>query len=189
MKKSLILRSAIALALATPLLASAESDIAIGNDTTAANGGAQADLNFRVVIPAFISLRIGTAGPNADTVEFALTDAQAAADGTVAATTNNNLSVALLSNVGNVAFSAAGAALTNTADNTQTIPLTAITITPTGTLAAPGFNATPITVAPTAGRVVNRSATWAFGYLHNGATGTVGEGTYETTVTYTASRP
>ena len=52
MKKSLFIQTAVALALAAPLLASAESNLALGG------ADAAADLNFRVVIPGFIALKI-----------------------------------------------------------------------------------------------------------------------------------
>ena len=44
-------------------------------------------------------------------------------------------------------------------------------------------------VAPTAGRVVNRSGSWTFSYSHQGSTAPVAAGDYQTTVTYTASKP
>ena len=165
------------------MLASAESELVTGAATTT---GADARLNFQVVIPAFISLRVGTAGVgNVDTVEFNLTDAQAAASGSYAATTNPTVAVALLSNVGNVELASLGSPLTNSGGDT--IPLSAIAVTSdNGALAHPGFN-TSTTINPSAGRIVNRTANWSFAYNHDATT--VGDGTYTTQVTYTAARP
>lgn len=185
MKKScttLFTQTAVALALAAPMLASAESELVTGTATTA---GADARLNFQVVIPAFISLQVGSAGAgNIDTVEFNLTDAQAAASGSYAATTNPSVAVSLLSNVGNVALSSVGAPLTSGAN---TIPLSTIAVTSSnGQLPHPGFNAST-TINPSAGRIVNRTANWSFAYNHDATT--VGDGTYTTQITYTAARP
>ena len=54
MKKALLLKSALALALATPLLASAESQLVTGA------GSATARLDFRVVVPRILFLAVGT---------------------------------------------------------------------------------------------------------------------------------
>ena len=53
MKNSLLLRSALALALATPLMASAESQLVTGA------GSATANLDLRVVIPRVLFLGVG----------------------------------------------------------------------------------------------------------------------------------
>ena len=183
MKKSLFIKTTVALALAAPLLASAESELVTGNATV---GGAVARLNFQVVIPAFISLRVGTAGTGVasiDTVEFNLTDAQAATSGAYAADVNPSVEVALLSNVGDIALSSLGAPL---ADGANTIPLSTIAVTSDNSnLPHPGFN-TSTTINPSAGRIVNRTANWSFEYNHDATT--VGDGTYTTQVIYTATR-
>lgn len=178
-RSALFLKSALALALAAPMLASAESELVIGAATTT---GADARLNFQVIIPPFISLRVGTAGNgNIDTVNFNLTQAQAEAGGAIAAAP---VEVALLSNVGDVRLSAAGADLTG---GGNTIPLTSITVASDNSgLPHPAFGSNT-TVTPTAGRVVSRTANWTYTYNHDAAT--VGEGTYTTQVTYTAARP
>lgn len=185
MKKSLLLKTAVALALAAPLLASAESQLVTGTGT------ASAKLDFRVVVPGFIALKVGTGAiltnnTTVDEVAFVLTDPQATADGAVAATSGSPVPVALLANVGSVNFASSGANLTS---GTDTIPLSQITATSTGTLTHPVFNAAAVAVAPTAGRVINRSGTWAFSYNHQGASAPVGAGTYTTQVTYTAVAP
>src|SRR3990167_8561083 len=63
--KSLILKSALALALATPLMASADSQVVVGTGSAAAN------LDFRVVIPRILLLQVGDAS-NVDLVDFDL---------------------------------------------------------------------------------------------------------------------
>lgn len=191
MKKSLFVKTAVALALAAPLLASAESQLVTGTATD--SPGAQARLNFRIEIPAFIALKVGTGDilSNDDTVNevaFVLTESQASADGTVAPTTGSPVQVALLSNVGSVDFGSAGADLSDGIGST--IPLSQIAVTtPTGNLAHPAFNTSATSVPATSGRIVNRSGTWAFSYNHQGATAPVGSGTYTTQVTYTAVAP
>lgn len=185
MKKALLLKSTLALALATPLLASAESQLVTGTGT------ATARLNLQVVIPAFIALKVGTGAIRSNTttvdlVDFVLTDAQAGADGTIAATSGGVVEVALQSNIGNVNFSSSGAALS---DGTDSIPLSRIAVSTSGTLPHPAFGATATSVTPTAGRIVNRSGDWTFSYNHQGATAPVGAGTYTTVVTYTAVAP
>jgi hypothetical protein len=191
MSKNLFAKSAIALVLALPMFASAESSVATGTAANSGGTGASADLNFRIVIPRFIALKVGTgtlgaANTTKDTVEFALTDAQAGADGAIAPTSGAPVSVALRANIGSVNFGSTGAALT---DGTDTIPLSRITGTSAGTLAHPAFNATAASVAPTSGRVIDRSGTWNFSYAHQGATAPVGAGTYTTVVKYTAVAP
>lgn len=185
MKKSLLLKSALAVALATPLLASAESQLVSGTGT------ATARLDLRVVIPGFIALKVGTGAilsntATIDEVVFDLTDPQASADGNVAATSGGVVPVQLLSNIGNVNFSSAGADLVNGAES---IPLSQIAVAAAGTLAHPAFGAAATTVTPTSGRIINRSSDWTFSYNHQGATAPVGAGTYETQVTYTAVAP
>jgi hypothetical protein len=54
MKKAMLLKTAIAVAIAAPLLASAESQLAVGS------GAATARLDFRVVIPRVLFLAVGT---------------------------------------------------------------------------------------------------------------------------------
>ena len=58
MKKALLLKTTLALALATPLLASAESQLVTG--TGVGTGTATARLDLRVVIPRVLYLGVGT---------------------------------------------------------------------------------------------------------------------------------
>lgn len=188
-KKAFVLKSALALAMATPLIASAESQLVTGTGITA---GASARLDFRIIIPGFIALRVGpgavlTNNNTIGAVEFTVSETQVTADGTINPSSGAPVDVALLSNVGNVAFEASGADLTA---GTDTISLSRISATvASGNLAHPTFNGPPLIVAPASGRIVNRSGTWNFTYNHQGATDPVPAGTYSTQVTYTASLP
>lgn len=185
MKKALLFKTTVALALAAPLLASAESQLVAGN------GNASVDLNLRVVIPGFIALKVGTGDilsntTTVDLVEFVLTDPQATVDGSVAATSGGVVPVQLLSNIGSVNFASTGADLVNGAES---IPLSRIAVASSGNLDHPAFGAAATTVTPTSGRIINRTSDWTFSYNHQGATAPVGSGNYETTVTYTAVAP
>lgn len=187
MNKALLLKSTLALALATPLLASAESQLVTGTGT----GTATARLNLQVVIPGYIALKVGTGAilsntNTVDLVNFVLTDAQATTDAAIPATTGGVVQVALQSNIGNVNLSSAGAALTSGPDS---IPLSRIAVASGGTLTHPAFGAAASTVTPTSGRIINRSGSWTYSYNHQGATAPVGAGTYTTQVTYTAVAP
>lgn len=196
MKSSLILKSALALALATPLLASAESQLVTGA------GSATARLDFRVVVPRVLFLGVGTGAAGLatnttiDTVTFDYTS-NPAAIGTGAAAgaiTGNVVAVRVVGNNGQVALTASTTgALTNaTAD---TIPWSQITATSSAPeLPSPVI---PLTGAGTASnvtlssgtRITDRSANWTFAYANSAV---VAPGTYGTTngrVTYTAAMP
>lgn len=196
MKSSLILKSALALALATPLLASAESQLINGA------GSATARLDFRVVVPRVLFLGVGTGAAGlttnttVDTVTFDYSSNPAAV-GTGAAAgaiTGNVVPVRVVGNNGQITLTASTTgALTNaTAD---TIPWSEITATSSlGALPSPVI---PNTGAGTASnvtlssgtRITDRSANWTFSYANSAV---VAPGTYGTTngrVTYTAAMP
>lgn len=196
MKKALLLKSTLALALATPLLASAESQLITGA------GSAVARLDFRVVVPRVLFLGVGTgAGGLAnnttiDTVNFDYTSNPAAV-GTGAAAgaiTGNVVPVRVVGNNGQVSLTAATTgALTNaTAD---TIPWSEITATsslaalPSPVIPATGTGAGSNVTLSSGTKITDRTADWTFSYAN---TAVVAPGTYGTTngrVTYTASMP
>ncbi len=71
MKSTKLTTLALAVALATPLFASATSDITTGAGALAASG----TLDFRIIIPKFLFLQVGTGtflvdNPAIDVVEF-----------------------------------------------------------------------------------------------------------------------
>jgi hypothetical protein len=196
---SLLLKSALALAMATPFLASAESQLVVGG-----TGGATARLDFQVIVPRVLFLGVGTGAAGLatnttiDTVTFDYTSNPAAVGGGAAAVagtiTGNVVPVRVLGNNGQIVLTAATTgALTNaTAD---TIPWTQITAV--SSLAALPSPAIPLTgtgagsnVTLSSGtRVTDRSANWTFSYANAAV---VAPGTYGTTngrVTYTASMP
>lgn len=197
MKKSLLLKSTLALALATPLLASAESQLVTGG-----SGSATARLDFRIVVPRVLFLGVGTGAAGfatnttVDTVTFDYTGNPAdigtgAAAGTI---TGNVVPVRVVGNNGQVTLTASTTgALTNaTAD---TIPWSQITAT--SSVAALPSPVIPNTGAGTASnvtlssgtRITDRSANWTFAYANSAV---VAPGTYGTTngrVTYTAAMP
>ena len=196
MNKSLILKSAIALALAAPLLASAESQLVIGT------GSATADLNFRVVVPRVLFLGVGTGAAGLatntteDTVTFDYTT-NAAALGTGAAAgviTGNVVPVRVVGNNGQITLSATTTgALTN--GTTDTIAWSEITSTssvaalPSPVIPLTGVGATSNVTLSSGTKVTDRSANWTFSYANSAV---VAPGTYGTTngrVTYTAAMP
>lgn len=187
MKSNLFLKTALALAIATPLAAMAESTTV---NSPAAQTGASAHLNLRVEIPQFISLTVGSPGTAVDEVNFALTPSQVVNGGTVAATANGTVAVALSANVGDLNFqSTTPAGNTNLVDaiSGATLPLSTITVDSTGgALAHPAFNAAATPIAADVNGVINTTGSWTFAYNHAVAQA---PGVYTTQVTYTAALP
>lgn len=184
MKSNLFLKTALALAVATPLAAMAEANVV---NSPAPGTGAQARLDLRVTIPQFISLTVGSNSATVDEVAFALTPDQAVTAGQVAATANGTVAVALSANVGDVNFSSSTPS-PNLVDATSgnTLPLTAISVDASaGNLIHPTFGTTTAITADANG-VINTTGSWTFAYNH--AT-TQAPGDYTTTVTYTAALP
>lgn len=188
-KNPLILKSALALALATPLLASAESDLTIGA------GAAAAKLNFRVIIPRVLFLAVGTGSTGfadnttVDTLTFDYSTAAAAATlGNSTPSSAQNVNVRVLGNNGQIAIAATG---TGTglvgAAATDVIPWSEITATSSDAtnfnVPAVGGSANPVLNGT---KVTSRTATWNYAYAN---TTTPAAGTYTGTVTYTATMP
>jgi hypothetical protein len=178
---SLVGLASLGLIAMTPAVA--ESDFQTGGGALSAN----ADLNFQVVIPRFISFRVGTAGAgNVDTVEFSVLAADVGNTNNVARTNGGVVPVQLLSNVGNVSLSAvgSGAGLVGPGD---TIPWSQIigTSSDAANFPVPAIGAAATTLTATNG-VIARSADWTFVY---GNDDTIAGGTYTGTVTYTAANP
>ena len=168
----------------------AESDI---NSGTAAGLSATADLNFRVRVPRLIFLRVGTGTNFADNatvqrVTFAVTGANVGSGVAVNGTPAVGITAQVLSNGGNVNFTARGV-LNGLAKGTRRIPWTQIVPTATGSLPHPvignGVAGAPSVLAATNG-VVNQTATYRFAYSNSAP---VEFGSYNGQVTYTASLP
>lgn len=194
MKKSLFVHSAVALAMAAPLLAQAESELVSGS------GSATANLDLRVVIPRVLFLGVGTgsgtplatnAAIDALTFDYStnpLDVGTGAAAGTITNTgptpAGASIPVRVFGNNGQVTITATNpAVLTSGSD---TIPFSELSVASSNAaLAAPAFGGG--TSSPTlAGRVTNQTATWTYSY----ANATVpSAGTYAGRVTYTATMP
>lgn len=196
-----MLKTTLALALATPLLASAESNLV-------ATGSATARLDFRIIIPRVLFLGVGTGatatplGTNAtiDTVTFDYTTnptaVGAGAGSPAAVITGATVPVRVVGNNGQITLTASTlGALTNAAAPADTIPWSQISSTtslpalPSPVIPLTGAGvASPVTLS-SGTRITDRSATWTFSYAN---AATVAPGTYGTTngrVTYTAAMP
>ena len=189
----ILLKSALALALATPLLASAESQLTIGTGTAAAK------LDFRVVVPRVLFLAVGTGAAGltttttVDTVTFDYTTNPGAV-GTGAAAgaiTGNVVPVRVLGNNGVIALASTNTgALTNATGDT--IPWSQITATSSDTtnFASPAPSGASVNLGLSSGtKVTSRTANWTFSYANANV---VAPGTYGATngrVTYTATMP
>jgi hypothetical protein len=190
-KKSLVTKALLAVALATPLMASAESQLST-------SGPAAAKLNFRVIIPRVLFLGVGTgatATPWATnaTVDNAIFDftTNAAAVGTGAAAgaiSGNVVDVRLFGNNGQITLTATNAAnLTN--GSGDTIPFTQFTRSSSNTgLAVPAFSGgtTSPSLVAVGSKITDLTAQWTFAYSN---TVNAAPGTYNGEVTYTASMP
>jgi len=212
MKISIALKSLLgAGALTLPLMAFAESNVQSGAATAAP--GATAHLDFSVVIPKILYLRVGagsayTTGAltSVNTVDL-ITFSPAAGtvgNGTAVAGTGGDLSggvetAAIVSNSGNVTLNAtASGALGN--GSGDSIPFTQITtassaLTSGTPLPAPiltnGTSSNVLLTAP-ASKLIVQDAKWTYSYVN---AATVPAGTYggvnvnNSRVTYTATMP
>lgn len=196
MNASNLAKLALAIALAVPAVASAESAFSSGATPLSAS----ARLNFQITIPRVLYLQVGTGGPfpavdtTIDTVAWSLTPAQAIVAGAIAPTTGT-VAVEVRGNGGAVQLNSntPGPLLNTPGDS---IAFTTITATTSNAnLAHPAFAASGAGTAsaiPATGRIVNETANWTFSYAH---TGLIPEGVYGGTVakqgqvTYTATIP
>jgi hypothetical protein len=212
MKFSTVAKSLVGVAaVGLPLLAAAESNIQ--TSTTGAALSASARVNFSIVIPKALYLRVGTgsayttgtlaANATVDTVTFSPA-AGAVGSGTPVAGTGGDLTggvetAAVVSNGGNVSLVAtATGALSDGAGNT--IPYTQITTAASAGTYATLLNAptlangtsNTITLTAPASKIITADAKWTYQYANAAA---VPAGTYGNTVanngqvTYTATMP
>ena len=192
-KNAFVLKSALALAMVSPMLASAESNLVINGSP------ATARLDFRVVIPQVLLLQVGSTGANnVDRIEFNLPTTTTLGDSTspVARTNGGAVPVRVLGNNGAITL-----AVSNTGDLSNgagdTIPWTSIGVSSAqvsgGGVPHPAPSFSGSTVLPTtAGKITDSQAQWTFSYLNNivpaaGAYGGVNSNNGR--VTYTASMP
>jgi hypothetical protein len=212
MKPSVALKTLVGAAtLALPLMASAESNVQTGAATAAP--GATAHVDFQIVIPKILYLRVGTGSSYTtgaltsngaiDLITFTPTAAQVG-NGTPIAGTGGDLTggvetAAVVSNSGNVTLNAtATGALSDGAGDTipfSQITTTATTLTSATALPAPTLtNATSANVVLTAPatKVIVQDAKWTFAYANAGMvpTGTYGGVNLNNgRVVYTATMP
>ncbi len=191
-RSSLFLKSALALTMAIPMLASAESNLVINGSP------ATARLDFRVVIPQVLLLQVGSTGANnVDLVEFSLPTTTTLGDNNPVGRTNGGaVPVRVLGNNGAITL-----AVSNTGDLSNgagdSIPWTSIGVSSApvsgGGVPHPAASFSGSTVLPTtAGKITSSEAQWTFSYLNNivPAAGSYGGvNTNNGRVTYTASMP
>jgi len=197
-KKSLFVKTAVALALAAPLLASAESQLIVGAAPAAA-----ARLDFRVIIPRVLFLGVGTGSDtlanngNVDQLTFDYTGSPADV-GSGTPSTGQNVNVRVRGNNGQISLAAATTgALTNAATPADTIPWSQISVSsslpalPSPVIPATGSGAGSNVLISSGTKVTDRSAVWTYSYANSAvvAPGTYGTSTGNGRVTYTASMP
>lgn len=198
MNKSLLLKTTLALAMATPLLASAESQL-----IAAPTGSAVARLDFRVIVPRVLFLGVGTGAggvvnnTTVDTVTFDYTtNAAAVGTGAAAAVISGAVvPVRVIGNNGQITLTATttGALTNGTSDTIQWSEISAVSSLPL-TLPSPiipnsGVGTSSNVTLSSGTKITDRSANWTFSYAN---TAVVAPGTYGTTngrVTYTAAMP
>ncbi|MGI9333565.1 MAG: hypothetical protein ACR2RL_10460, partial [Gammaproteobacteria bacterium] len=180
-------------------VANAESNIDVGAGAGARSASARVD--FRIVIPDFLFVRVGTAGANnVDLVDFDLAaianpETSLGTGTAIAATTNGTLDVDVISNSGQVTITEnTNGALTNGSGGTISYS-EILTASSNPALPAPVLSdATNNTSAPTlnASQVTVRSAQWTYTYANNNLpdAGTYGGVNVQNgRVTYVAATP
>ncbi len=194
--KTLMTTTVIATAMAIPQVVMSDT----AQDQGASALSAAVDLDFRVVIPRFLSFQVGATGATIDLIDFSPTAAQVG-DGNPVAGTGGDLlggkvTVIVKSNAGQVTIretnDSGGAGLSNGTTNISYSEI--LTATNDGNLPFPilsdagGNTSSPVLQG--ASNVTNRSAEWTYTYANT----TIPEpGTYGATgggggrVTYTAS--
>jgi len=199
------LRAAVALAVALPLVANAESTFTTGAGTPIT---AAARLDFQITIPKTLFLRVGTGTLNTtlatiDQIQFSVPAANVGNGTAVAGTggdlTGGTVTAQVIGNNGTITFTSTTAgALGNGAGDTISygqIATTVATLTSATALVHPTLAdaaTTTVTLTPASGKVINRDAKWTYSYLN---TAVVPPGTYggvnanNSRVTYTASMP
>jgi hypothetical protein len=181
------LAAAIAAAAALPMASQAASS----SNTGPAPNSTTVNLNFNVVIPRFIFLRVGDAAPaSVNTLVFSPTVDQMITPTAVSATggdvAGTDLTIVARGNAGNMTLAASN--LTQLTSGGNNIPVSTLTRSnPTGSIAVPDFNAS---VALTAGGngVFNQSGTWRYTWTNENNV-VYPPGTYVGAVTYTLSAP
>ncbi|MFQ5757161.1 MAG: hypothetical protein ACE5H7_13875 [Acidiferrobacterales bacterium] len=193
MKFNKILLTGLIAALVGVGLIAPRSTLAESSFCTGTGCSTSASVNFQVVIPRFLVLRIGTAGATQDTINFA-PSAGVVGDGNPVSGTGGDatggaVNTRVLSNGGNVTLSTA---LTNSAsgliNGANFIAWGEIDTAAAGSMTAPTLQNGGVTneVYPATGSIVNLTDTWTYTYAN---TTVPAVGTYTGTATYTAAIP
>ncbi len=194
MKKALLLKTTLALALASPLLASADSQLVTGAGTATAN------LDLRVVIPRVLFLGVGTGSGtplatngvvDALTFDFSTNPLDVGTGAAAGSITSSgptsgtaSIPVRVFGNDGQITVTATNPLVLTS--GTDTIPFTELSVASSNAaFAAPGFSGGTSLPTPT-GRVTNQTADWTYTYANDT---TPAFGTYVGRVTYTATMP
>jgi hypothetical protein len=204
--KQLALKAAIAIAVATPMLACAESAFTTGAGALTAS----ARLDFTIVIPKVLFLQVGTgtnmaANAAVNLITFNVPAASVGNGAAIAATAgsgdlgNGTVTAKVVGNNGTITFTSTTlGALGNGAGDTISYGQisTAVAALTSGTpLAHPTLAdaaTTTVTLNPAPSKVINRDARWTYTYTNANvvAPGTYGGvNTNNGRVTYTASMP
>jgi hypothetical protein len=202
-----LLKAAVAIAVAAPLFANADSQFTTGAGTPITAAG---HLDFQIVIPKILFLQVGTGTNMANNaainqIAFSVPAANVGDSSVISATAgsgdlgNGVVTARVIGNNGTVTFTSQTLGALNNG-GTDTISYTQIATaaasnTTATVLAAPALAdgaTTTVTLTPASGKVMNRDAKWTFTYLNQNV---VPPGTYGGTnannsrVTYTASMP
>lgn len=193
-----------ALAIAT---AAAMSTPAVHAETNTQNGNgtlsAPAHLDFSIVIPRFLTFRVGTAGATIDFITFTVPVASVGNSIAVAGTGGDAgagvVTVSVQGNGGQITITetnnSAGAGLTNGLGDAIPYSEIGTTSSDPSNLPAPTLsNGSSNTAQPvlTGARVTNRSGTWTYAYKNTTVPGSGTYGGVNTNggrVTYTAAMP
>lgn len=182
--------------LATLVLTAPRLVYAEATSCAAASCSTSARVDFEVVIPTFLRLRIGSAAAAIDNVSFQPAAAVVGDSTPVSATSGGDVSPGVLTAqvVGNGGDVALNTALTNPASGLDDgggnfIAWDEIDTADGGTMTAPTLQnggVATVTYTAAANGVVNLSDTWTYTYAN---TTVPGAGTYTGRATYTASLP
>jgi hypothetical protein len=204
---NLLIKTAVAFALAAPLLAHAESQFTTGAGSPIT---ASAHLDFLITVPKVLFLQVGTgtnmaANATINQIAFTVPGANLGDSTVIAATAgsgdlgNGQVTAKVIGNNGTITFtSTTVGALGNGAGDTISyaqIATAVATLTSATALAHPALAdaaTTTVTLTPASGKVINRDAKWTYTYLNQNvvAPGTYGGvNTNNSRVTYTASMP
>jgi hypothetical protein len=205
--KTLILKAAIALAVATPMMAAAESNFTTGAGSPIT---ATSRLDFQITIPKVLFLQVGTgtnlaANATINKIDFTVPAVNVGDASVISASAvsgdlgNGTVTAKVIGNNGTITFSSTTVgALGNGAGDTISYAQigTAVAVNTSATaLAHPTLTdaaTTNVTLTPAAGKVISRDAKWTYTYLNSNvvAPGTYGGvNTNNSRVTYTASMP